>query len=188
MAAVSCAPSESANLLITDNGRQKSFSQRFCRLLNETMVFFFHNSLGYAIMLSVMVYSGWLFLAVILGMSLGYFVFGHITMKVNMESIQTRTTKVLCSPACPEAGTSTGIGMFILMFEFTEINHTKMSVHMFSDSKSTTPCQSDSNEYCQQPPATISGACYENKVVCEAQVSGPTYTEVVNDENCCCRL
>lgn len=111
MAAVSCSPSESANLLITDNDRRRNISQRLCRLMNETAVFFFHNSIGYAIMLSVMVYSGWLFLAVILGMGFGYFVFGHVTMKVNMESIQARTTKIVCSTSCPEAGTSVGIGM-----------------------------------------------------------------------------
>lgn len=111
LAAVSCAPSESANLLITDSMRKKSFSQRFCRLLQETVVFLFHNSIGYAIMLSVMMYSGWLFVAVILGMGLGYFLFGHITMKVNMENINVRKTANVCPPTCPEAGTS-GIGMF----------------------------------------------------------------------------
>lgn len=114
LAAVSCAPSESANLLITDSMRRKSLSQRFCRLLHETLVFFFHNSIGYAIMLSVMMYSGWLFLAVILGMGLGYFLFGHITMKVNMENINVRKTAVVCPPSCPEAGTS-GMGNFHIM-------------------------------------------------------------------------
>lgn len=109
LAAVSCAPSESANLLITDSMRNKSLSQRFWRLLNETTVFFFHNSIGYAIMLSVMMYSGWLFLAVILGMGLGYFLFGHITMKINMENISVRKTTTVCPPACSEAGVS-GIG------------------------------------------------------------------------------
>lgn len=109
LAAASCAPSESANLLITDGMRNKSFSQRFWRLFNETGVFFFHNSIGYAIMLSVMVYSGWLFLAVILGMGLGYFLFGHITMKINMENITVRKTTPTCPPACSEAGIS-GMG------------------------------------------------------------------------------
>lgn len=52
-----------------------------------------------------MVYSGWLFLTVIFSMGLGYFLFGHISMKINMESIQAQTTKVTCSPVCPENGT-----------------------------------------------------------------------------------
>lgn len=115
LAAVSCAPSESANLLITDGMRRKSLSQRFCRLLNETIVFLFHNSIGYAIMLSVMMYSGWVFLSVILGMGLGYFLFGHITMKVNMENINVRKTAAVCPPSCPEAGTS-GMGNLNLLY------------------------------------------------------------------------
>lgn len=100
--------------------RRKSFSQRLCRLLHETIVFFFHNSIGYAIMLSVMMYSGWLFLSVILGMGLGYFLFGHITMKVNMENINVRKTAVVCPPSCPEAGTS-GMGNlnFFKFIQFT---------------------------------------------------------------------
>lgn len=107
IAAVSCAPSESANLLVTEqNASRNTFAKRFYRLINETIVFFFHNSIGYAVMLSVMVYSGWLFLTVVLGMGLGYFLFGHIAMKINMESIQARTTRVVCSPACAEAGAS----------------------------------------------------------------------------------
>lgn len=107
IAAVSCAPSESANLLVTETNNRNSFSNRCCRLFNETTVFFFHNSIGYAIMLSVMVYSGWLFLAVVLSMGLGYFFFGHVSMKINMESIQARTVKVICSPGCAaEAGAS----------------------------------------------------------------------------------
>ncbi|XP_055308895.1 probable low affinity copper uptake protein 2, partial [Sitodiplosis mosellana] len=74
--AVSCAPSESANLLVTDNS-SNTFSKRFCRLINETIVFLFHNTLGYIVMLSTMYYNGWLFLAVVLSMGVGYFFFGH---------------------------------------------------------------------------------------------------------------
>lgn len=104
IAAVSCAPSESANLLVTDpNATRNSFSKRFCRLTSEAIVFFFHNTIGYALMLSVMVYSGWLFVAVVLSMGLGYFLFGHISMKINMENVQARTTKIVCSPSCETA-------------------------------------------------------------------------------------
>lgn len=103
MAAVSCAPSESANLLVTDQATiQNSFSKRLCRLSNETSVFFFHNSIGYLVMLAVMGYNGWVFLAVIFGMGIGYFFFGHISMKINMESIQVRTTNLVCAQTCPE--------------------------------------------------------------------------------------
>lgn len=59
-------------------------------------------------MLAVMLYSGWLFVASVVGMTFGYFLFGHISMKINMENIQARTTNVICSPACPESGSVDG--------------------------------------------------------------------------------
>lgn len=103
MAAVSCAPSESANLLVSDQATiQNSFTKRLYRLSNETTMFFFHNSIGYIVMLAVMGYSAWLFLAVILSTGVGYFIFGHISMKINMESIQARTTNLVCATSCPE--------------------------------------------------------------------------------------
>lgn len=103
--AISCAPSETANLLITDqNGPRTPFLKRFTKFLGDVVVFLSHNALGYALMLSVMVYSGWLFVAVIFGMGLGYFVFGHISMKINMENVQARTTKVICAPGCSADG------------------------------------------------------------------------------------
>lgn len=104
--AVSCAPSESANLLITDqNGPKVPFMKLLLKFVVDAFLFLSHNALGYALMLSVMVYSAWLFIAVVLGMGLGYFAFGHISMKINMENVQARSTKVICAPACAaEAG------------------------------------------------------------------------------------
>lgn len=87
------------------------FTKLLAKFFNDAIVFLLHNALGYALMLSVMVYSGWLFVAVILGMGLGYFAFGHISMKINMENVQARTTKVICAPACgAEAGQATANG------------------------------------------------------------------------------
>lgn len=204
LAAVSCAPSESANLLITDSMRRKSFSQRLCRLLNETLVFFFHNSIGYAVMLSVMVYSGWLFLSVILGMSLGYFLFGHITMKVNMENINIHKTANVCPPTCPEAGTSgTSVLNLFSNHSFDLAHFNKVFVdfffYIFSVSKAPSPCSTDSSDLYQSQ--TIAGAssnpCYENKISCETKTSydchtesemSPKKTQTVNEEDCCCRL
>lgn len=109
IAAVSCAQSESANFLITDRVRNgRSFPDKCCQLFSEACIYFCHSSLSYAIMLSVMLYSGWLFVASIVGMGLGYFMFGHISMKINMENVQARTTNVICSPACPESGSIGG--------------------------------------------------------------------------------
>lgn len=72
------------------------------QMAGEAFVFLLHNTLGYALMLSVMIYNGYLFVMVVLGMGLGYFMFGHISMRVNMENMQARTTKVICTPACPD--------------------------------------------------------------------------------------
>lgn len=102
--ATSCAPSETANLLVTEQqpaNTDRCFSRRTLKLLGEAVVFLLHNTLGYALMLSVMIYNGYLFVMVVLGMGAGYFLFGHISMRVNMENMQARTVKVLCSPMCP---------------------------------------------------------------------------------------
>lgn len=100
----SCAPSETATLITSNSstfGRQK-FPQQLAKLSGEAAVFLLHNTLGYALMLSVMIYNGYLFITVVLSMGLGYFLFGHISMKVNMENMQARTTNVICAPICPE--------------------------------------------------------------------------------------
>lgn len=107
--ASSCAPSETANLLAADRSgdgsRNRSTTASSCcsmrtlKLLTEAAVFLVHNTLGYALMLSVMLFNGYVFVVVVLGMGLGYFLFGHVAMRINMENMQARTTKVICSPA-----------------------------------------------------------------------------------------
>lgn len=116
--AISCAPSETTDLLLTDqNGPRVPFSKRFIGFFSDAIVFLMHNALGYALMLSVMVYSGWLFAAVVIGMGLGYFVFGHLSMKINMENVQARTTKVICEPSCSvEAATSGRLRLYHYQF------------------------------------------------------------------------
>lgn len=97
----SYAPSETANLLAV-NEDHRNGSKKMFQMAGEAFVFLLHNTLGYALMLSVMIYNGYLFVMVVLGMGLGYFMFGHISMRVNMENMQARTTKVICTPACPD--------------------------------------------------------------------------------------
>uniref|UniRef100_A0A182WFW2 Copper transport protein n=1 Tax=Anopheles minimus TaxID=112268 RepID=A0A182WFW2_9DIPT len=115
----SCPPSESATLLSLEgsvsNGplSGSTLSGRVRKLLAEAVTFLFHSMLGYALMLTVMVYNGYLFIAVVGGMGLGYFLFGHLSMKVNMENIQAHQTKMICTTRClqqesvnPSASTS----------------------------------------------------------------------------------
>lgn len=98
----SCPPSESATLLSLEASPSTFWplSRRFCAFFVEATIFLFHNMLGYALMLTVMIYNGYLFVAVVGGMALGYFLFGHMSMKVNMENVQARQTNVICTARC----------------------------------------------------------------------------------------
>lgn len=101
----SCPPSESATLLSLELPPSgiRPLSRRICAFLAEATVFLFHNMLGYALMLTVMIYNGYLFVAVVGGMAIGYFLFGHLSMKVNMENVQARQTNVICTARCMQA-------------------------------------------------------------------------------------
>lgn len=94
--------SESATLLSLEAapGIIRPMSRRFCAFFAEATIFLMHNMLGYALMLTVMIYNGYLFVAVVGGMALGYFFFGHLSMKVNMENFQARQTNVICTARC----------------------------------------------------------------------------------------
>lgn len=117
--AASCPPSESATLLSLEGSVGQGplsggpLTRRIGMLLSEAIVFLFHSMLGYALMLTVMIYNGYLFVAVVGGMGLGYFLFGHLSMKVNMENFQAQRTKMICTTRClqqesinPSASTS----------------------------------------------------------------------------------
>lgn len=100
----SFAPSETATLITSssNNFTNQKFPQKIIKLSGEAIVFLLHNTLGYALMLSVMIYNGYIFITVVLSMGLGYFLFGHISMKTNMENMQARTTNVICAPVCSD--------------------------------------------------------------------------------------
>uniref|UniRef100_A0A336K857 Copper transport protein n=1 Tax=Culicoides sonorensis TaxID=179676 RepID=A0A336K857_CULSO len=70
--------------------------------LKEAAFFLIHNALGYALMLTVMIYNGYLFIAVVAGMTIGYLLFGHISMKINMENVRAVQSKVVCNTSCPD--------------------------------------------------------------------------------------
>ncbi|XP_026469726.1 probable low affinity copper uptake protein 2 isoform X2 [Ctenocephalides felis] len=76
-------------------------------LLRELSLHLLDGILGYAVMLSVMLYNGYMFIAVILGAAIGHFVFGYMSRKINMENVQARTTTSLCVSTCPDQASST---------------------------------------------------------------------------------
>jgi copper transporter 1 len=55
-------------------------------------------------MLAVMVFNGYIFVAVASGAFVGYFLFGHLSMKTNMENLQAIQTKMICSTRCADSG------------------------------------------------------------------------------------
>ncbi|XP_055913747.1 protein SLC31A2-like [Eupeodes corollae] len=93
---------ETTNLLLLERRRSRSNPSENCnskKLLSifaQALVFLFQNVTSYLLMLAVMVYNIYVFIAIVFGMGLGYFLFGHISMKINMENIRARTTNALC--------------------------------------------------------------------------------------------
>lgn len=78
--------------------------QRLIQLAEEALIFLVQAVLGYFLMLAVMSYNGPIFLAVVGGMAIGYFLFGHFTMGLNMEGQRLHHTTFKCSTNCPNGG------------------------------------------------------------------------------------
>lgn len=78
--------------------------QRLVQLSKEALIFLFQGVLGYFLMLAVMSYNAPIFIAVVVGMALGYFLFGHFTMGLNMQSQTLSHTTFKCSTNCPNGG------------------------------------------------------------------------------------
>jgi len=74
------------------------------KAIKDLSLFASHNLLTYGLMLVVMMYNGFIFIAVVLGAFVGYFLFGHISMKTNMENLQAIKTKIICSARCTTSG------------------------------------------------------------------------------------
>lgn len=93
-------------ILLSSNGNSQfrtSFIWEFLKGLKDVSIFAFHNILSYGVMLAVMLYNGYIFISVVLGAFIGYFLFGHISMKTNMENLQAIQTKIVCSSRCADS-------------------------------------------------------------------------------------
>lgn len=97
--------SENSTLLSTngENSRQPLLAE-ICKGIKDVSTFAFHNILSYGLMLAVMMYNGYIFLSVALGAFVGHLLFGHISMKTNMENLQAIHTKIICSTRCADSG------------------------------------------------------------------------------------
>ncbi|XP_071055573.1 high affinity copper uptake protein 1-like isoform X2 [Onthophagus taurus] len=78
-------PPENTQLL---NDREISTIEKISLPLIDIMLWIFTFNLGYLMMLTVMLYNGWIFISVILGSGLGYFIFGQKFMKINLQNCQ----------------------------------------------------------------------------------------------------
>ncbi|XP_055703523.1 uncharacterized protein LOC129802015 [Phlebotomus papatasi] len=101
-----CAPpSGESDTLLTDPPPTVVFgspqARKIIQLAKEALVFLFHTTLGYFLMLAVMMYNGFVFLTVVSALTLAYFFLGHISMRLHMEHIRARHLTVTCSHRCP---------------------------------------------------------------------------------------
>ena len=62
-------------------------------------------------MLTVMLYNGWIFISVIIGSGLGYFVFGQTFIKINIQNCHL-IKNAFCTNECPEQGTHVFFRLF----------------------------------------------------------------------------
>lgn len=118
---LSCSPSENATLLSaeTTNGRfSKPFLIEIVDGLKEIIIFAFHNILNYGLMLAVMLFNGYIFVSVAMGAFVGYFLFGHLSMKTNMENLQAIQTKIICSTNCANSGKLYVVSLFVYVLSF----------------------------------------------------------------------
>ncbi|XP_059622513.1 uncharacterized protein LOC132265758 [Phlebotomus argentipes] len=101
-----CAPpSGESDTLLTDPPPTVVFgspqARRLIQLSKEALVFLFHTTLGYGLMLAVMMYNGFVFLTVVGSLTLAYFCLGHISMRLHMEHVRARHLTIRCSERCP---------------------------------------------------------------------------------------
>ncbi|XP_076258443.1 uncharacterized protein LOC143195303 isoform X2 [Rhynchophorus ferrugineus] len=104
-------PTESATLLAQTitNPRNPLNITIFDRMLlfgTEVTLWVCLQNLGYLIMLSVMLYDVWIFISALIGGGLGYFIFGQMFMKINLENCQI-LRDAYCTQICGETEEST---------------------------------------------------------------------------------
>ncbi|GBP08223.1 High affinity copper uptake protein 1 [Eumeta japonica] len=85
-----------------DQGPQRtSIKMRLLVTFHQTVLFIIHNTVGYLLMLVVMLYNVYLILAVVFGMTLGYFLFGSKLVRIKMRCFVTKRV-VICTPECDD--------------------------------------------------------------------------------------
>ncbi|XP_013144596.1 PREDICTED: uncharacterized protein LOC106108065 isoform X1 [Papilio polytes] len=99
-------PTTSRNASTGQVSRWASLRVRVAVTLQQSAVFILHNTVGYLLMLAVMLYNVHLLLAVVFGMMLGYFLFGTKLTRLQMQCFRTKRV-VICTPECDDTADNT---------------------------------------------------------------------------------
>ncbi|XP_072935351.1 uncharacterized protein [Epargyreus clarus] len=99
-------PTTSRNTGAGQVSRWTSFKIKALVNAHQSLVFVAHNTVGYLLMLAVMLYNAQLLLAVVLGMMLGYFLFGTKLTRLQMQCFSTKRV-VICTPECDDTAENT---------------------------------------------------------------------------------
>lgn len=94
-------PSTSHNNSTTEVNRWALVRTRILVNTHQSTVFLIHNTVGYLLMLAVMLYNVYLVIVVILGLMLGHYIFGTQLIQLQMKCFGTRPD-VICTPECDD--------------------------------------------------------------------------------------
>lgn len=90
-------------LINSIDGNQTQYFFRISIYACDTSLWLVLHNLGYLIMLTIMAFNLWIFLSVLVGGGLGYFVFGQMFMKLNLENCQV-IRDTYCMSTCSKPG------------------------------------------------------------------------------------
>ncbi|XP_011863504.1 PREDICTED: probable low affinity copper uptake protein 2 [Vollenhovia emeryi] len=68
----------------------------------QTLHWSLHTALGYILMMAVMTYNAYFTIALAIGACLGYFIFGHTLVQLNMQRFYRKQTIVECDKNCED--------------------------------------------------------------------------------------
>ncbi|XP_043276251.1 uncharacterized protein [Venturia canescens] len=76
---------------------------KWTRWIIEVLHWSVHTTLGYILMLAVMTYNAYIGIALVIGASFGYWLFGMTLIEMNMEQFRKARNKIdKCDPECAD--------------------------------------------------------------------------------------
>ncbi|KAK0172074.1 hypothetical protein PV328_005442 [Microctonus aethiopoides] len=62
-----------------------------------------HTIIGYMLMLAVMTYNGYICIALVIGSTIGYWIFSPALLNLNMAELREKYNSIPCDPVCADA-------------------------------------------------------------------------------------